>query len=162
MKSERASVESARVKRTEDICIVLFFAFTICIYAPLSIYCANADGYWYTFRLIWYVPLVTFMVVGVMLILALRITRGKLHDIISAVIFGLGLCMYLQGNFLHLTVGIFDGFEFYDNFSSEHNSTSLSVPCSIVIGKPFHNEKIMSQWIEEMAQNRLYFDELVE
>ena len=268
-------------KSRGDKCIVLFFAFTICIYAPMSIYCANADGYWYTFRLIWYVPLVTFMVVGAMLILALRVTGGKLHDIISAVIFGLGLCMYLQGNFLHLTVGIFDGshidwntyrgrmlinaviwiavfavcvvifaikpavsfkiskyisvmltamqlvslvfllvpviakqgmklsadpkfttegmydigedniivlivdvfdeqymdyalnnmpeingifdgFEFYDNFTSEYGNTGLSVPCSIVIGKQFHNEKNISQWMEEMAQNRLYFDELVD
>ncbi len=271
--------DNRKTKLIECISVAVFTSFTIGIYAPISIYCANVSEYWYTLGMIWYVPLVTAIIMTLLLFVVAYLSRGVIHDILIGLEFGLGICLYLQGNFLNMKVGsfdgsfidwgqyrdrmilnvviwvlilavcavlfalkplicakagkylsviltamqlvslifllvpvireqgmrvstiptftdeglyevgddniivlivdvldeqyidysmreipdcneVFDGFEFYDNFTSEYQSTNLSFPCSLILGKQYHNEKSESQWIEENAQNRLYFDEL--
>lgn len=269
-----------RKKRiTESVAVAAFVAFTMGIYAPLSIYCSNADEYWYSLRLIWYVPVLTAFVIFAVLYFPSRFFKGKLGRFVLGLEFGLGVCFYLQGNFMHLSIGrfdgsfidwglfrgrmmmnsfvwaiimavfavlfvikplvfgkigkylsllltamqlvslvfllipvigkqgmkissvptftdeslyevgddniivlvvdaldeqyidyamheipdcndVFDGFEFYDNFTSEYQCTGLSFPCSMILGKQYHNEKSMDEWINENAEDRLYFDAL--
>ena len=98
-------------------CSSLFLAFTIGIYAPLSIYCANADEYWYSLGMIWYIPVLTFVVILVGSTLLSVILPKPFGNIWNGFVFGIGSCFYLQGNFLKLQAGIFDGaFIDWDSF----------------------------------------------
>lgn len=268
-------------KLSESILYSVFLAFTIGVYAPLSIYCANAGEYWYTLRLIWYVPAFVFLVMTVILSSLAFFSKGLFYNIFIGVEMGVGICLYVQGNFLNLKVGtfngaridwsiykrqmvlnafiwvaiialsvtliiiksaimrkvykylaailttmqlasfvflivptiqnegfsipsiptftkeclyeageeniiviivdmlderfvdyaleefpesrdVFDGFEFYDNFTSQYHGTNLSLGTSFVSGKYYHNEKPFYEWVEDSAEDRLYFDELEE
>ncbi len=268
-------------KLIEKISVAFFVAFTIGIYAPVSIYCANVNEYWYTLRMIWYVPVIVFVVMFGTFFCLLYFAHGLLHDIATGLLFSVGLCFYLQGNFLHITAGIFDGsninwtvyrgkmigdvliwcfivllvttlyiikprilgrvgeyaslalsamqlvslvfllipviakqgmsvstdplftsdglydigddniivlivdtwdeqymdyalreledideifdgFEFYDNFTSEYNCTNYSFASSLVTGEQYHNEKDLGEWVEDNSIKRMYFDELTD
>ncbi len=268
-------------KLVASISVAFFVAFTIGIYAPVSIYCANVNEYWYTLRMIWYVPAIVFVVTLGISFCFMYFLQGLLHDVATGLMFAVGLCFYLQGNFLHITVGIFDGshidwsvyrgqmivnaliwcfivlsvttlcavkplllgkisgyaslvlsvmqiislvflltpviakqgmsvsmepvfsseglydigddniivlivdvwdeqymdyvlhemkdvneifdgFEFYDNFTSEYNCTNYSFASSLVTGEHYHNEKDLGEWVEDKSVKRLYFDELTD
>lgn len=266
-------------KFSESIICALFVAFTIGIYAPISIYCANAGEYWYNLRMIWHVPAIVFIVISGLGFAITYFTGGRVRDLILGIEMGIGLCFYIQGNFLNLKIGtfngaridwsiykgrmiinaviwiviiaicvmamlikptivrtamkylaslltlmqlvslifmviptinnegfsvpeiptftteglyetgddniiviildmlderyvdyaieeipefsdVFDGFEFYDNCSSQYHGTNVSLATSFVSGKYYHNEKNLYEWVEDTAKERLYFDEL--
>lgn len=87
----------------------LFLTFTVCLYAPLSIYIYNTQEFWFNLRIIWYVP-VLFFLLAFSCCYGLGLTlRGILYKIYLGMVFGLAVCFYIQGNFLGIRIGLIDG-----------------------------------------------------
>lgn len=98
------------MRKNKDIfAIMLFVGFTSCIYAPYEMFLNNASDFWFSILHFWWIPLVCggfAMGVGAIVGCALK---GYLRRIYEGLVFGFGLAVYLQGNFLNLDVGLMDG-----------------------------------------------------
>ncbi len=90
-----------------------FFAFTLLIYAPLEMYLRNINEFSFQLSMFWWMPVLTgIAVTGVVICTGLLINLvfkrwGAL--IYGAAVFALGLACYIQGNFLGLKLGVFNG-----------------------------------------------------
>lgn len=89
--------------------ILLFLGFTSCIYAPYEMYLNNADDFWFSLVHFWWIPLVCggFAILvgaGVGCIL-----KKRLFYLYEGLLFGFGIAVYIQSNFLNLDVGLMDG-----------------------------------------------------
>lgn len=89
--------------------VALFFTFTVCVYAPLEMYVGNIAEFWFTIQdILWLViciNIIAFLLLGIVgVFLPLKIKK-----IYIALIFGLALCIYIQGNFLNQNFGVLNG-----------------------------------------------------
>lgn len=90
--------------------ISLFFSFTLGLYAPLEMYLTNINECWFTFSLIWWIPLLMFLTLfSFLYICGLIIRTKKLYKIYTGILFGLSSCFYLQANFIKLDIGVMNG-----------------------------------------------------
>ncbi len=88
----------------------LFLTFTVCLYAPLSIYASNRGEVWFNLRTIWYVPALFFIVAFCLCSgVGLLLKKDVLLRTYLGLIFGAGLSFYIQGNFLCLKLGLMNG-----------------------------------------------------
>lgn len=91
------------------LCAILFLGFISCIFAPFELYAINSQEFWFSLKDFWYIPLAC----GVFAMIAAAMIgfflKGKLLRIYTAVIFGTGICIYIQGNFLNLKLGLMTG-----------------------------------------------------
>ena len=86
-------------------------AFAFFIYAPISIYFPNAEEFTFTFYDFWWIPLLCFAVVWtVLLIPGMLLT--KLRGAWCGFLFGIALCVLLQGSLLYQDYGTFNGLPF--------------------------------------------------
>lgn len=90
-------------------CSILFLGFISCIYAPLELYALNTQDLWFTLKDFWYIPLAC----GVFAMIAASVlglfVSGMLLKIYTGIILGVGICIYVQGNFLNLKLGEITG-----------------------------------------------------
>ncbi len=99
-----------RIKERITLFIVsIFLTFTVCIYAPVSVYVSNKDEFWFNLRIMITTPVVFWVVATLVIVLLGMLLPDKLYHIYLPLVFGAGLCFYLQGNFLSLRVGILNG-----------------------------------------------------
>ncbi len=91
------------------IAAAFFLAFTVCLYAPLSMYISNKSEFWFNLRVIWKVPVSFFLISFILAVLVGAFLKGKLLKLYLALLFSLALCFYLQGNFLSIKLGIMGG-----------------------------------------------------
>lgn len=92
-------------------CIILLLGFMSCIYAPYELYLTNRGEFWFQLSLFWWIPL---LVGGGAMLLAVcvgMLLRGKAFTVYEALLFAAAICIYLQGNFLNLDVGLMNGAE---------------------------------------------------
>ena len=89
--------------------VVLFLTFTICLYAPLSIYVSNRQEFWFNLRTIWYVPTLFFIISSICCLALGLLLKGRLYRLYLGLLFGIACCFYLQGNFLGISVGLMNG-----------------------------------------------------
>ncbi len=87
----------------------LFLTFTVCMYAPMSIYISNRHDFWFNLRMIWYIPTVFFLVAFVILAGIGLLLKDVIYSLYLGVVFGAGICFYIQGNFLSIKIGIMNG-----------------------------------------------------
>ena len=87
----------------------IFFSVTVCLFAPFEIYIANKDEMWFRLSAFWWIPvLVCFTVFGCIYALGCLL-KNDVKKIYLAFCFAMALCMYVQGNFLSLKVGVMNG-----------------------------------------------------
>lgn len=99
----------------------IFLAFTLCIYAPLELYLSNYHEFWFSLSLFWYIILAFGVVAALIAIIIGYFLKGKLLILYEALLFGLGINAYIQGNFLNLKIGVLNGAdiiweEYHKNF----------------------------------------------
>lgn len=99
----------------------IFLAFTLCIYAPLELYLSNYHEFWFSLSLFWYIILAFGVVAALIAIVIGYFLKGKLLILYEALLFGLGINAYIQGNFLNLKIGVLNGAdiiweEYHKNF----------------------------------------------
>lgn len=91
--------------------IVIFCGITICIYAPYDMYLANRSEFWFSLYNFWWMPIV-FGIAAILcgILVGLLLKRWPiLERIYESAVFGVALCLYLQGSFLNLDVGVANG-----------------------------------------------------
>ncbi len=91
------------------ICSAFFLSFTVCLYAPMTIYASNRSEFWFNLRSFWGVPVSVFFVSFFLTTLIGLLLRGRLYNIYLSLLFGLALCFYLQGNFFYIRLGDMNG-----------------------------------------------------
>lgn len=91
--------------------VSLFLAFTLGVYAPCELYLTNINEFWFSFSMFWWIPVL--VGTGFMLIMFLigLMLKDKTAYIYEAVLFVVSICLYMQGNFLNLRVGVMNGAE---------------------------------------------------
>lgn len=91
--------------------VSLFLSFTLCIYAPYELYLTNINEFWFSFFMFWWMPaLVGAGVMFAVLFIGI-ILKNKAAYIYESLLFVLSICLYVQGNFLNLRVGVMNGAE---------------------------------------------------
>ncbi len=94
------------------IAISLFLTFTVCLYAPLSIYTSNEQEVWYNLRTIWSVPVTFFVVMNILLIGFGVVLNRKWQGVCKVylgLLYGLAVCFYIQGNFIGIRLPFMNG-----------------------------------------------------
>ena len=91
------------------IAAALFLTFTVCLYAPLSIYVTNRQEFWFNLRTIWYVPTLFFIFSFAFCLLPGLLLKGSLYRLYLGLLFGMACCFYVQGNFLGISAGLMNG-----------------------------------------------------
>ncbi len=91
--------------------ILLAFAagLTICFFGPFDIYTANADEFRFPLvSFIWY-NLLTALAVAAILTAVLLPLRGRVFDVVYAILFWLTLMLFIQGNYLNFGITALSG-----------------------------------------------------
>lgn len=91
--------------------VAAFFASTLLVYGPLSLYVNGNDEMWFSFRsLLSPVILVALIGFTVMTVL-LSLPKGGIHKILCCLIFGVSLGLYIQCGFFNISYGsgVLDG-----------------------------------------------------
>ena len=93
----------------EAVIFAFFPTFIVCLYAPYKLYLNNSGEFWFNLNTIWAVPAVTFLIAFAAASLIGIVLKGSLRYAYLGLLFGLGVCLYLQGNFIGLKVGAING-----------------------------------------------------
>lgn len=100
--------KSAR-KIASYIILSIFAAFNVCFFLPMDIYMANANDIDIPIKpLAAYLGLVTLGVFIVTFLICL-LTKGKANRVFRAIVFGISMAFYIQGNFLAVKMGLLNG-----------------------------------------------------
>lgn len=84
-------------------------AFTFCIYGPLEIYLSNIDEFWFTLGTFVHIPIIFFIAAVLVLTVIGVLLKGKFADAFRAFVFGTGIAVYLQANFMGIKPGLMNG-----------------------------------------------------
>lgn len=90
-------------------CAILFLGFISCIYAPFELYALNTQELWFLLKDFWYIPLICGAFAMIAAVILGLFLSGTLLKIYTGIIFGAGICIYVQGNFLNLKLGEITG-----------------------------------------------------
>lgn len=90
-----------------------FLAFTFCVYAPMEMYLANQDEFWFSLADMWWIPVLTGIIVFICITILGCFLKGGVLRIYETLVFGGGIALYLQGNFLSLNIGVQNGAKIY-------------------------------------------------
>lgn len=100
----------AEVKsRTPLIASTFFLVFTLFVFAPLEMYMGNISEFWFKTSQFWFVPTGLGVLAAIVILIVGFILHENAWQKYSAFIFGLGIAIYVQGNFLNLKLGRLDG-----------------------------------------------------
>ena len=90
---------------------ILLLTITITIFGPIELYFTNYEEFWFTLKDIFIVSAVQmigciaiFTVIGLVL-------KGKARDLYSAILFAVGIALYVQGNYVNINYGVLNGEE---------------------------------------------------
>ena len=89
--------------------IIFFLGFTLCIFAPYEMYTLNSDEVWFALSNFWFIPLVCGIVFMTGAALLAVLLKEMLLRVYQGILFGLGFCIYIQGNFLNIKLGAMAG-----------------------------------------------------
>ena len=100
-----------RVKKALPIAV--FISFTCLFYGPLSIYLPNSEEMWFTLGTLLKVVVPFSLFAIALMILFFAIIPDKIGSFFSKLLFGVGLALYVQGNWIKSDygTGVFDGTE---------------------------------------------------
>ena len=105
MVKEFKKMKEIITERKPLICAVFFLGFSSCIFAPFELYALNTHDLWFSLKDFWYIPLLCGAFAIIAAVILGLLLRGKLLKAYTGIIFGAGLCVYIQGNFLNLNAG---------------------------------------------------------
>ena len=131
--------------------VALFISFTFCLAGPISLYTANTEEFWFS---LWQMlPIITlaFAVLTVAVTMVLSLVPGKGFLWILAAIFGLGVALYIEGNFLVQDYGLLNGNAIEWNAFSEWAVIDtliwIAIPIAILLLAFF-----LKKWTEKLIQ----------
>ncbi|MBE6035711.1 MAG: hypothetical protein E7222_13590 [Clostridiales bacterium] len=134
-----------RIRAIDSLTIGIFIAVVFCFFGPLEIYFNNYNEFWFSITDI--AGIVTFYTILCMsvIILFLTVIKEKAYKYASALLMGIGIAMYIQGNFLISGYHLLDGKnENLDNMLFNGIISTIIWICCIFISIIFvnRNEKL--------------------
>lgn len=82
--------------------------FLVAVYAPLELYFANIKEFWFSLQQFYMIPIATFIVLAIILIIITNLGY-KVSDYIIAIENILTFGIFIQGDFLNIDVGVMNG-----------------------------------------------------
>ncbi|WP_138295349.1 MULTISPECIES: LTA synthase family protein [unclassified Clostridium] len=105
----------------------LLLSFTLCVYGPLDLFLGNIGELWFSLFQIWWIILLTGLAAFGLTFGFGYLLRGKVRGIYTSLVFGAGLAFWLQGNFLNLDLGIFNGQNIQWELFRKHELINLGI-----------------------------------
>ncbi|MEG0762742.1 MAG: sulfatase-like hydrolase/transferase [Oscillospiraceae bacterium] len=87
----------------------VFLCFTFCVFAPLEMYLGNLSEFWFTIEQFWWIPICVFAISTIGLYAIGSVLHGAAYKVYTGAVFGTGLAVYIQGNFLNANLGELNG-----------------------------------------------------
>lgn len=115
------------------LCVSLFLTFTLCIYAPYELYLTNISEFWFSFSMFWWMPVLIGICVMLILLFIGILLKDKVAYIYESFLFVLSICLYMQGNFLNLRVGVMNGAEIDWTLYKRHFIIDAGIICLTII-----------------------------
>lgn len=126
---------STLIKEGKDsLATVIFLALTILLYLPASLFLANSKDMLISFWRFLPIILIPTILVWLWLSIMLLATSGKLRTVLTALVFGGTLSVYVQSNFLNFHMPILSGGEFDFGAHSEDAVISCLLWGIIIVG----------------------------
>lgn len=91
--------------------VSLLVSFTLCVAGPIGLYTSNTSEFWFSITQMLPMVMLAFIVMTATIWIVLSLFPGKWFPRILAIVFGIGLAFYLQGNFLVQDYGLLNGSE---------------------------------------------------
>lgn len=87
----------------------IFLSVTVCLFAPFEMYISNKDEMWFKLSAFWWMPVVLCMLAIIGSCAIGFLFKGVAKRIYAALLFTTALCVYIQGNFLNIDLGVMNG-----------------------------------------------------
>lgn len=91
-----------------SIAISLFLAFTFCVFGPMEIVLSSPTEFWFQVTKIIFALVIACVVVFAILLLLILLISKRVK-IIYPLLFGAGIALYIQGNYILTDYGVMDG-----------------------------------------------------
>jgi hypothetical protein len=108
---EITNLKNVIIKQFSFLPAASFLVFTFFVFGPADLYFGNAQELWFSMSDI--IPVI--FITGIMFFLVLNgicfVLPEKLKDFFAALIWGVGIAFYIQGNFIQIRYGVLDGQE---------------------------------------------------
>ncbi len=127
-----------------------FLSFTFCIFGPIEIYITNISEFWFSIGDIFWMSILAGVVSCGILTLIGFLLPGALRKWYSCILIGLGIVLYIQGNFIQTNYGVLDGREIqWDAYGSVAIwNTALWIVCLLL---PFVVQKILKNKFKSVS-----------
>ena len=87
----------------------VFLSVTVCLFAPYEMYISNKDEMWFKLSTFWWMP-VLFCLLTILCSCAVGFAlKNVAKRIYTTLLFAIALCIYIQGNFLNIDLGVMNG-----------------------------------------------------
>lgn len=84
-------------------------AFAFCIYAPIEIYVLNKSEFWFGISDMCGMVIITMLLVFAVVSIPYLLLKGIGREIYNVIVSTVTICVYIQGNFIGLKVGVMNG-----------------------------------------------------
>ena len=88
---------------------ILLLTVTITVFGPIELYFTNYEEFWFTLKDILIVSIVQMIGCIVIFTVIGLVLRGKARDLYSAILFAVGIALYVQGNYVNIDYGVLNG-----------------------------------------------------
>lgn len=112
----------------------LFLSFTFFIFGPLELYISNIAEFWFSLRdVLWPSVLAGFLVCMLLFLVGIFL-RGNWREYYICLLIGVGVALYIQGNFVKTDYGVLDGRAIqWENYTSTAIwNTLLWIACIVL------------------------------
>ena len=93
----------------ELLCPVFFLTCTFFIFGPIELYVSNITELWFSFGDVLWPSLLTFFIVSIFFFIIGVFLQGRWREYYICLLVGIGLALYIQGNFIRTDYGTLDG-----------------------------------------------------
>ena len=127
-----------------------FLSFTFCIFGPVEIYIANISELWFSIdSILWTSIIVGAVSCGVFTLIGILLPDA-FKKWYSCILIGLGVALYIQGNFIQTNYGVLDGREIdWDAYGSVAIwDTAIWVICLLL---PFAAQKFLKEKFKSIS-----------
>lgn len=114
---------------------VLLPCFTFLVYAPIQLYVANTNEFWFTMPMI-AGPIAVCMVAAFLILFAIgMLLKKKQHRYLyGAFFFGLGVAIFVQGDYINLNLGVLNGAQIIWSNYDRRFAINAMIWAAIVLG----------------------------
>lgn len=96
-------------KTFTSISVSLLISITFFVFGPLELYISNKEILWFKMADIFPIIIIIALISFILIFFICFKSKGKLNKILLPILFSLGFCIYIQGNFINFNYGILDG-----------------------------------------------------